>query len=289
MTRQQQLGPWGEPVYPNGLGADFGGDLSDISTWYAQRTVRRFPTMLALSQATTMQDGYLARVDTLSGGTFIYLNNIWQMVQPATVATTAARDAAFSGGTRGLVQGDRVYNAQTGQYETYYGLYNAATNPRGLYTAGWLADTATATLGTVGIYNNSGGIQAWSPRWSLNADDQNTPDGWWSDAGALVGGGDASSVIKLLPGRYSLFYRVGFGAQAGNDARNIALLTVRRDPSVSSASTELIRATAANDDSGMASNLLTLSKEAYLWAGIIKQTTVTNTTARLTLALQRHS
>ena len=52
---------------------------------------------------------------------------------PPVVATQAERDAKFMSPTQGL----QVWRDDLGAVETYYGLYNASTNPGGRNTAGW--------------------------------------------------------------------------------------------------------------------------------------------------------
>lgn len=52
---------------------------------------------------------------------------------PPVVATSAERDAKFMSPTQGL----QVWRDDLGAVETYYGLYNASTNPGGRDTAGW--------------------------------------------------------------------------------------------------------------------------------------------------------
>lgn len=55
---------------------------------------------------------------------------------PPVVATSAERDAKFMSPTQGL----QVWRDDLGAVETYYGLYNASTNPGGRDTAGWYVD-----------------------------------------------------------------------------------------------------------------------------------------------------
>ena len=52
-----------------------------------------------------------------------------------TFASAAARNAVFTS----PVQGDRVFRSDLGHEETYFGLYNAGTNPNGASVAGWYA------------------------------------------------------------------------------------------------------------------------------------------------------
>ena len=56
---------------------------------------------------------------------------------PPVVATSAERDAKFMSPTQGL----QVWRDDLGAVETYYGLYNASTNPGGRDSAGWYTNT----------------------------------------------------------------------------------------------------------------------------------------------------
>lgn len=64
---------------------------------------------------------------------------------PPVVANATERDAKFMNPTQGL----QVWRNDLGAVETYYGLYNASTNPGGRDTAGW--DTDTRAMGLVPI------------------------------------------------------------------------------------------------------------------------------------------
>ena len=68
---------------------------------------------------------------------------------PPVVATSAERDAKFMSPTQGL----QVWRDDLGAVETYYGLYNASTNPGGRDTAGWYTDTRA--MGLVPVRPNS--------------------------------------------------------------------------------------------------------------------------------------
>ena len=59
-----------------------------------------------------------------------------------SVGTSAARDIVFPA----PVQGDMVWRDDLGALETYYGLYNASSNPGGRDTAGWYTDTRQTGL-----------------------------------------------------------------------------------------------------------------------------------------------
>lgn len=61
---------------------------------------------------------------------------------PPVVATAAERDAKFMAPT----QGTQVWRNDLGAVETYYGLYNASTNPGGRDSAGWYTDTRQTGL-----------------------------------------------------------------------------------------------------------------------------------------------
>jgi hypothetical protein len=56
-----------------------------------------------------------------------------ETASPRTVPSQAARDALFTS----PVQGNSVFRSDIGVIETYYGLYNATTNPGGRDSAGW--------------------------------------------------------------------------------------------------------------------------------------------------------
>lgn len=74
---------------------------------------------------------------------------------PVAVASASARDALYPT----PAQGQSVFRSDTGWVETYYGLYNASTNPGGATPAGWyptsgnmpqaklVRNTATASFG----------------------------------------------------------------------------------------------------------------------------------------------
>ncbi len=61
---------------------------------------------------------------------------------PPVVATSAERDAKFMTPTQGV----QVWRDDLGAVETYFGLYNASTNPGGRETAGWYVDTRQTGL-----------------------------------------------------------------------------------------------------------------------------------------------
>lgn len=61
---------------------------------------------------------------------------------PPVVATSAERDAKFMSPTQGL----QVWRDDLGAVETYFGLYNASTNPGGRDTAGWYTDDRSMGL-----------------------------------------------------------------------------------------------------------------------------------------------
>ena len=62
--------------------------------------------------------------------------------QPVSVADAAKRDAKFPA----PVQGNQVWRDDLGAVETYFGLYNASTNPGGRDTAGWYVETRQTGL-----------------------------------------------------------------------------------------------------------------------------------------------
>lgn len=61
---------------------------------------------------------------------------------PPVVATSAERDAKFMSPYQGL----QVWRDDLGAVETYFGLYNASTNPGGRDTAGWYTTTRQSGL-----------------------------------------------------------------------------------------------------------------------------------------------
>lgn len=78
-----------------------------------------------------------------------------------SVGTSAARDIVFPA----PVQGDMVWRDDLGAVETYYGLYNASTNPGGRDVAGWDSDTRQTGLvpvraSTVTIVTGTGSSNA---------------------------------------------------------------------------------------------------------------------------------
>lgn len=80
---------------------------------------------------------------------------------PPVVATQAERDAKFMTPTQGL----QVWRDDLGAVETYYGLYNASTNPGGRDSAGWYATDRKSGLvpvrpTTVTIASGSGSANA---------------------------------------------------------------------------------------------------------------------------------
>ena len=80
---------------------------------------------------------------------------------PPVVATQAERDAKFMSPTQGL----QVWRDDLGAVETYFGLYNASTNPGGRDTAGWYTTNRSGGLvqvkpGTVTIASGSGSANA---------------------------------------------------------------------------------------------------------------------------------
>lgn len=88
-------------------------------------------------------------------------------VASTVVANAAARDAQFPS----PVQGNRAFLSDLGLEQTYYGLYNASTNPGGRPAAGWYASqrnvglvpvTATSVSNTGGSYVKNGGIVTFS-------------------------------------------------------------------------------------------------------------------------------
>jgi hypothetical protein len=75
----------------------------------------------------------------------------WYVEEASTpvVPSQAARDAKFSSPN----QGDTVFRNDLGHEETYYGLFNASTNPGGRETAGWYK--AQTNVGLVPIVPSS--------------------------------------------------------------------------------------------------------------------------------------
>jgi hypothetical protein len=95
---------------------------------------------------------------------------------PPVVATAAERDAKFMAPTQGL----QVWRNDLGLVETYYGLYNASTNPGGRDSAGWYTDTramglvpvrpTTATIASGTGSANSMGVVSFTGATSVSLD-----------------------------------------------------------------------------------------------------------------------
>ena len=105
---------------------------------------------------------------------YTYVSGAWQPTVSTTVlsgfdtvANAAARDALYPS----PVQGNRVFLSDLGIEQTYYGLYNAGTNPGGRPAAGWYASqrnvglvpvTPVTVANTGGSYVKNGGMITFS-------------------------------------------------------------------------------------------------------------------------------
>ncbi len=100
---------------------------------HKQITVATAAALGALTLAT--YPNYVAYVSG-NGSLWYNTGTKWQLANEPVVASSAARDALYSG-LATVTQGDIVFRNDTGWTETYYGLYNVSTNPGGVSVAGW--------------------------------------------------------------------------------------------------------------------------------------------------------
>jgi hypothetical protein len=114
-----------------------------------------------------------------------------------SVGSEWARDYLFPN----PVQGNRVYRADLGYEEAYFGLYNVTSNPGGRAAAGWLESILHAEFTTLSNGNPDGSIAAGSvtndPAMSTNT----------AFATAISQG-----VRLTTPGLYALHWRASLGA-----------------------------------------------------------------------------
>lgn len=108
---------------------------SNVMNYLQDQAVMNFAGTAARGSAigTAVSEGM---VSYLQDNNFVQVHDgtAWRSVGGVqAVSGTAVRAALFPS----PIQGDSVFRTDTGWIETYYGLYNASTNPGGVSVAGW--------------------------------------------------------------------------------------------------------------------------------------------------------